>query len=254
MIAVDHSRYQTHGVAEFAEKLPAALVEDVRNEILAAYDSGQTEQERNQIAYVTACQKLIDASVADWIGEPSDAFALNRLRAVVEKRGLNFLLGIHTATPLRCVINPQIAVRETGGLANAPHLDGFPEAEKTPSPKTPVAIIFVYLDDVFSKNDGAFVVWPALREPVTAALQAGQTGKAYQYCYSCSLDDPGSKPMLGPAGSVFVVSGNVPHCNFERSHPGQRVAVFFRVYEKDFFASMSKTTPNNSLYPEQFFG
>ncbi len=129
---------------------------------------------------------------------------------------------------------PQIAVRTKDGRRFGAHVDGLPsvkEEEKTNS-NVPFAVVGVYLDEVREKQDGALQYWPthaqAVRQKIATLSGAPLTRALRTIGEKCN--DLPAEAVFGLAGHAYLVGGNVPHCNHDRTVEGERVAVYYRLY------------------------
>ncbi|KTB62079.1 hypothetical protein RJC98_25600 [Pseudomonas allii] len=230
------------------ECVPADVVQTLRREIVEHYTLGSTHAQQQEVAYITACRELVEASSQTWKRGLYDTTALNRLQCLVKER---LRLVIPHLDEQRSFGRPQIAVRERAGLATSPHLDGLEQGASTRAPDLPVAIIGVYLDDVPSPEDAALIVWPRQACQVDQIMTSGTEGRALaerlvSITDACRVDDPHAQTVLGPSGYIFVFSGSMPHCSLKRRTRGLRIAVYFRIYATRQFGHQMQLTNNQN--------
>ncbi|SEU08101.1 MULTISPECIES: hypothetical protein [unclassified Pseudomonas] len=214
------------------ERVPADVVQALRQEIVEHYSLGATPAQRREVAYTTACRELVDISSQAWRRGLHDTTPLNRLQHLVQERLRPVLPHLDEQ---RSFGRPQIAVREPAGLATSPHLDGLEQGALTQHPDLPTAIIGVYLDDVLIPDDAALTIWPRQADQVAQLLASGTEGCALSahlvaISDACLVGDPHAQNVLGPCGYIFLLLGTVPHCSLKRITAGLRIAVYFRVY------------------------
>ncbi|BCL93387.1 hypothetical protein ACNRBV_09495 [Ralstonia pseudosolanacearum] len=229
-LVTDQDAYRDR-VSNLALDLPRDLVQRLRDEIIRTYRSGDSEEERRDIAHSTACPEMVADCEREW-GIGSQSKPLTQLLALVAD-AMNQLFG--SIDKERSYCPPQIAVRPSKDTVQyGPHVDGLIDGEKTEVPDVPFGIVGVYLDDVSKTKDGALVYWLEKAEAVREAT-ATHAGKALTEALcsigrTCDFSDPVARPVLGTAGHAYFVGGNVPHCNHSRSADGKRVAIYFRMY------------------------
>ncbi|MHA6829305.1 phytanoyl-CoA dioxygenase family protein [Ralstonia pseudosolanacearum] len=216
--------FESDGFVVLGECVPDSIRDSLLRDITASYSSGQTDEEKEHVAYVTSCRSMVDEAWARWQAEDRESLILNQLA--------NQMLGtagelLKSAPNLSC--GPvQIAVREPGHKFPAPHIDGYSPDEKAPN--TPRAIVGVYLTKVESQADGALLIWPGKREEIARLRSAKRYGDAKEIAESSKTSDLDAEEVLGKPGAIFVIDGSVPHGNAERTKGGLRVAVYLRVY------------------------
>lgn len=216
------AEFRENGFVVLPEAVPSAIRDGLLAEILGCYNPGQTEEQRNEVAYRTACLPMVKRAHQQWMSDDRHSLPLNRLAHVMFDTAAELL----EAPRLECG-DVQIAVREPDYNFPAPHIDGYSAAEETPN--TPRAIVGVYLTDVAKRDDGALMIWPEKREKIAASRGEGRYTDARSIAEGCTAADPNDE-VLGGAGTMFIVDGNVPHANAARINKGQRVAIYLRVY------------------------
>ncbi|AME23712.1 hypothetical protein [Burkholderia sp. PAMC 26561] len=226
--------YERLGYSTLGDTISGQLVRELRSEIERRYTLGETDEQKRDVAYVTACPEMVDESVEAWRRRDETSLPLNQLRYIVQQK---VAYAIGPIDECRSMTRPQIAVRESGGLENGSHLDGLEDGAKTKHPDVPMAIVGVYLDDIAAKADAALVLWPSLAADVDKVFARETVGEklAAALCAVAEkqqFEDTDAVPVYGPAGHVFVLKGTVPHSNHPREVDGKRIAVYFRVYEE----------------------
>ncbi|MFM0347307.1 phytanoyl-CoA dioxygenase family protein [Paraburkholderia sp. RL17-347-BIC-D] len=200
------------------------LLERMHLEVTRTYSAGETESEQNEVIYGTACPSMVSEAHQQWMSGNRNHLPLNRLVSQMFEIASDLL---ESRDELGC--GPaQIAVREPGVPSPTPHIDGYSKNE--PEPNTPRAIVGVYLTDVLDKGDGALMVWPGERAAIANLRDARRFDEAEKIAKACGEGNAGCRPLLGPAGTIFIVDGNVPHANAARAIHGKRIAVYLRVY------------------------
>ncbi|RQS27577.1 hypothetical protein DIE03_21155 [Burkholderia sp. Bp8992] len=218
------SAFRAHGHSIVPTLVPVELRESLLAEVTRAYCPGKTEKERDGVIYVTACPSMVSEAYQQWMSGNRNHLPLNRLVSQMFETASDVL---ESRDELRC--GPaQIAVRESGVPSPAPHIDGYSKNE--PEPNTPRAIVGVYLTDVLDKGDGALMVWPGERVAIANLRDARRFDEAEKVAQACREGNAACQLLLGAAGTIFIVDGNVPHANAERTTDGKRIAVYLRVY------------------------
>ncbi|MGH7123537.1 MAG: hypothetical protein ACREFI_04135 [Stellaceae bacterium] len=196
------------------QRLSAVAVERARALIAEdfARDPPRDDVAWKTCAHGTFCPRLVEEGALDFL--------------VTESGALAFAAGAidHLQQGLRA----QVARRRRGD-AGVPHIDGFYPADDQPA-DTPDAIIGIYLTDVMRREQGAFTVWPKVRD----RIQSWARRRKILPMRSAGMPalerlGPGH-PLLGRKGTCFLVHGALPHCNLRREIRGYRDAVFFRLY------------------------
>jgi len=147
------------------------------------------------------------------------------------QRAVKAALHLPTNDELR-LNGAQIAIRLPGDVGE-PHIDGFHPINEEPC-DTPDAILGIYLTDIGVPEDGALTVWPDARSVIAdfARSHGGHPRRSDGDGLWRSIRDLRSKarPVLGPAGTAFLVHGATPHHNGLKATSGMRMAIFFRFY------------------------
>jgi hypothetical protein len=216
------AEFRVNGFVVLSEAVPSAIRDDLLAEILDCYNPGHTEEQRNEVAYRTACLPMVERARQQWVSGDRHSLPLNRLAHVMLDTATELL----EASRLDCG-DVQIAVREPDHNSPGPHIDGYSATEERPN--TPRAIVGVYLTDVATLDDGALMIWPEKRGEIAASRGEELYTDARSIAEGCTADNP-NDVVLGGAGTMFIVDGNVPHANAARINKGQRVALYLRVY------------------------
>lgn len=209
-------------------QIPSDLVTRLRDEIIADYHPGKDDEERRDFAYGTACPQIVKNCTKEWSSN-SNSLPLAQLSNLVVQAMNRWFRHVDMG---KSFMPPQIAVRTDDDVHFGPHVDGLTDGANTEVPNVPFAVVGIYLDDVAKEEDGALLYWPTQAEIVReklAMFSGPQLAKSLLEVGEACNDLPASV-VLGRAGHAYLVGGNVPHCNHQRSVEGKRVAVYFRVY------------------------
>ncbi|WP_281718902.1 hypothetical protein [Pandoraea apista] len=217
-------------VAFVEVSIPDELISGLRNQVTATFDAGGSPGEKADVAYGTACPEMVEHCASEIAGKTCTS-PLTQLLELVR----DAMTKLFPAVSSDSFSPPQIAYRWKGDEMNyGPHCDGLYDGRETLQPNVPFAVVGVYLDDVNSEKDAALMCWPARAAEVRKAISENDgTQLANNLCDiagQCKTNDSSPYVVRGRAGCVFLVGGNVPHCNHERATDGERVAVYFRMY------------------------